>query len=82
MSKKIQWETYEGESRAYLEDDREIVITARTRYSRWGDVDSNVREWFITDPDNNRIASGKADGLRAAKAAAVSALAGLEAEDA
>ena len=71
---KIQWETTEGETFGYLEDGREINITARTRANRWGDSDSNVREWFVLDENNNRIASGKADGLRAAKTAAVAAL--------
>lgn len=71
---KLTWETYEGESHAYLEDGREISITARTRHSRWGDSDSNAREWFLTDENNQLLAKGKADGLRAAKAAATAAL--------
>lgn len=73
----IQWETFEGETTGYMDDGSEIAITARTRYNRWGGEDSNIREWFITDPDNNRIASGKADGLRAAKAEALKTLAAL-----
>lgn len=71
---KPNWETYEGETHGYLDDGREITITARTHYSRWGDRDSNIREWFVHDEDNQLIAKGKADGLRAAKAAALVAL--------
>jgi hypothetical protein len=74
MAPKIEWETFEGITYAYLDDGREISISARTRHNRWGESDSNVREWYITDEDNKRIASGKADGLRAAKAAAIAAL--------
>lgn len=71
---KVSWEAYEGESHAYLEDGREITITARTRYSRWGDSDSNTREWFVHDDDNKLIAKGSSEGLRAAKVAALAAL--------
>jgi hypothetical protein len=71
---KVQWETTEGETFGYLDDGREINITARTRANRWGESDSNVREWFLLDADNNRVANGKAEGLRAAKAAATAAL--------
>lgn len=72
---KLTWEIYEGETYAYLEDGREVQITARTRYSRWGTSDSNTREWFIYDERNQVLAQGKAEGLRAAKAAATAALA-------
>lgn len=71
---EIDWEAYEGETHAYLADGREVVITARTRHSRWGVSESNSREWFITDENNKRIAQGKAEGLRAAKSAATAAL--------
>ena len=76
---EITWETYEGETQAYLEDGREITISARTRYSRWGTSDSNTREWYVRDADNNTIAQGTADGLRAAKTAAAAALTTQEA---
>ena len=74
MSAKITWELYEGESHAYLEDGREINISAKQTYDRWGGTDSNTREWVILDEDNNVIARGKAEGLRAAKSAALAAL--------
>jgi len=70
---RIQWETFDGETTGYFDDGSEIAITARTRYNRWGGKDSSTREWFVTDPDNNRIASGTADGLREAKKAAIHA---------
>lgn len=72
---KITWETSDGETNGYFEDGREINITARSRHSRWGTSDSNTREWFLLDADNQRIAEGKAEGLRAAKAAALAAAA-------
>jgi hypothetical protein len=71
---KIDWETYEGENHAYLDNDWQIEISAPTRYSKWGDVDSSVRQWFIHDADNNLVAKGAADDLRAAKKAATAAL--------
>lgn len=74
MSEKITWEVFEGESHAYLEDGREINISAKETYNRWGGTDSNTREWVLYDEDNNVVAKGKAEGLRAAKAAAIAAL--------
>lgn len=74
MTDEGMWETHEGVTRGYLFDDREIEISAPTRHSRWGESDSNVREWVLFDEDNNIIARGKADGLRATKAAAIEAL--------
>lgn len=74
VAQKVTWELYEGESHAYLEDGREITISAKQTYNRWGGTDSNTREWVIVDDENKVIARGKAEGLRAAKAAAVAAL--------
>jgi hypothetical protein len=71
-----EWETYEGETQAYLEDGREITISAPTRYSRWGGQDDNTRTWTIVDDNNQIIARGTAKDLRAAKKAAIAALEG------
>lgn len=71
---KVNWETFEGETQGFLEDGREITITARTRYSRWGTSDSNTREWFIHDDNNQLLAKGKAEGLRASKSAALAVI--------
>jgi len=71
---KVNWETFEGETQGFLEDGREITITARTRYSRWGDHDSNTREWFVHNDNNQLLAKGRAEGLRAAKSAALAVI--------
>ena len=73
-----EWETYEGETQAYLEDGREITISAAARYNRWGGQDSNTRTWTIVDENNRTIAQGTAEGLRAAKKAALAALEGTK----
>lgn len=70
----IEWETFEGVSYAYL-DDFEIEITAAVPYRAGYQMASNVRNWTIVDLDNQMVAQGTADGLRAAKKAATQALA-------
>lgn len=73
-----QWETHDGETYAYdVEGNRVIEISARTRATRWG-AGSNVRSWAVIR--NGVAASGRADGLRAAKRDALAALAGIDAK--
>lgn len=72
---EINWETYEGETHGYDEAGNEVLwISARTRHNKWGDSDSNVRTWTVSDENNDIIAKGTADGLRAAKRDALAAL--------
>lgn len=74
----IDWDTYEGQTVAYLEDPEfwEIEILARptAKDIRWGAKDTNVREWFLTNDENEIVAQGEADGVRACKTAVVAAL--------
>lgn len=73
-----QWETHDGETYAYdVEGNRVIEIGARTRASRWN-VASNIRSWAVIR--NGVAASGRADGLRAAKREALAALVGIDAK--
>lgn len=76
-----QWETYEGATYAYdVDGNRVIEISAKTRPNRWnGHKRSNVRGWAVIRA--GVAASGTADGLRAAKAAALNALAQLDGVD-
>ena len=69
-----EWETFEGETFGYdAEGNRVIDITAAVRDTMWT-VASNVRGWAVTDPNNNTLARGTANGLREAKRAAIAAL--------
>jgi hypothetical protein len=71
-----EWETFEGVTYGYdFEFNRVVEISAQVRDTSWT-VASNVRGWYVTDPNNSRIASGEADGLREAKRAALAALDG------
>lgn len=73
-----QWETYDGETYAYdVEGNRVIEISARVRATRWG-AGTNVRTWAVIR--NGVAESGRADGLRAAKRAALAALIGIDAK--
>lgn len=79
--KDIVWETVDGITQGlYTAPDGityEIEISARptTKDVRWGTVDSNVRAWYLRDwAGSDDLASGQADGIRACKTAAVSAL--------
>lgn len=75
-----QWETYEGETYAYdIDGNRVIEIGARTRPSKWN-TGTNVRGWSVTR--STGTLTGQADGLRAAKRAALAALAQLDARPA
>lgn len=76
----IEWETFEGESHGYnAAGDRVIDITARVRETSWTRA-SNVRGWAVLGngiDTHGVLASGKANGLREAKKAALAALAAL-----
>lgn len=73
-----QWETYDGETYAYdVEGNRVIEISARVRATRWG-AGTNVRTWSVSR--NGMAATGRADGLRAAKRDALAALAKIDAK--
>lgn len=73
-----QWETHDGETYAYdVEGNRVIEISARVRATRWG-AGTNVRTWSVSR--NGMAATGRADGLRAAKRDALAALAKIDAK--
>lgn len=68
------WETFEGETFGYSDSGARIIeITARTRATAWSNA-SNIRGWVALDENHHTIARGTADGLRAARAAALAAL--------
>lgn len=68
------WETFEGETHGYNEaGDRIVEISAAVRQTMWATADNN-RGWAVFNEDNDIIGYGTAEGLRAAKAAAVKAL--------
>lgn len=69
-----EWETFEGETYGYGESAvRVIEISAQVRETAWTRA-SNVRSWAAFNENNDIISSGRADGLRAAKKAAIAAL--------
>lgn len=70
-----EWDTFEGVTRGYTADGDEVIeISERVTPSAWnGHQSSNVRGWAVWDSERNLI-TGEADGLRAAKKAAVAAL--------
>lgn len=74
------WETHEGVTHAYDADgNRVIEISERVRDTRWT-VATNVRHWTVLGDGITRhgvLASGTADGLRAAKKAALAAWADI-----
>lgn len=74
------WETHEGVTHAYDTDgNRVIEISERVRDTRWT-VATNVRHWTVLGDGITRhgvLASGTADGLRAAKKAALAAWADI-----
>jgi hypothetical protein len=70
----IEWETNDGETEGYTEDGRTITISARVPYRAGYQAESNLRHWTVTDTNGNTVARGEADGLRAAKKAAVAAI--------
>lgn len=77
-TKDLLWEINDGISHGYFDvpadgSTIEIEISERVVRSMWT-VGTNVRYWVITDSDNEIIADGKAEGLRAAKSAAMKAL--------
>jgi hypothetical protein len=72
------WETYQGETHGYdRAGNRVIEISERTRPNAWnGHTSSNRRNWAVLGDGATRhgvLASGTADGLRAAKRAALAA---------
>lgn len=68
------WETFEGETYGYSDSGARIIeITARTRATAWSNA-SNIRGWAALDENHHTVARGTADGLRAARAAALAAL--------
>lgn len=72
------WETHQGETHGYDHaGNRVIEISERTRPNAWnGHASSNTRTWAVLGDGATRhgvIASGTADGLRAAKRAALAA---------
>lgn len=69
-----EWETFEGETYGYdAEGTRVIEISAQVRETAWQRA-SNVRGWAVKNVRNDLLGSGNADGLRAAKKAALAAL--------
>lgn len=70
----IEWETFEGETYGYDAEGALIVeISAKVRETSWQRA-SNVRGWAAKNVRNDLLGSGSADGLRAAKKAAIAAL--------
>lgn len=74
------WETHEGVTHAYDTDGHRVIeISERVRDTRWT-VATNVRHWTVLGDGITRhgvLASGTADGLRAAKRAALAAWADI-----
>jgi hypothetical protein len=70
------WETFEGYTHGYNDaGDRIIEISARVRPDAWNGYDTtNERSWAVFSEDNEILAEGRADGLRAARKAALDAL--------
>jgi hypothetical protein len=76
------WETHQGETHGYDNaGNRVIEISERTRPNAWnGHTSSNRRTWAVLGDGATRhgvLASGTADGLRAAKRAALAAWADI-----
>ncbi len=69
----IEWETVDGETYGYADNGWEITITARTPYRAGYRMESNIRTWAVQDEENRTVSCGEADGLRAAKRAALDA---------
>lgn len=74
-AKDLLWETCDGMTHAYTASGAEVIeITERVPARAGWRVASNIRTWAVSDEDNNILAVGQADGLRAAKRAALEAL--------
>lgn len=73
----IHWEQHDGATFGYADDGHEIEVDAldnAASAAKWGEKYQPGRGWVVFNPDNEIVARGHADDLRAAKRAALAAL--------
>lgn len=76
LQKDFDWDTFDGQVEGHsMDHDWTVEITARptARDIKWGAADTNVRTWTVY-LDYVEWATGEADGVRAAKTAALEAI--------
>jgi hypothetical protein len=73
----IHWDIIDGAAYATLDNGYDIEISEldnAAQAAKWGETYRPGRDWVVFDPENQVIARGHADDLRAAKRAALASV--------